>query len=422
VISPIFARAAFAEMTHGAPLPLNPDALLRTKSSHLRGHGHIVIGDIALRVYKHKGRWLYDEREVRQAAQVLANVGVDRSDLVEVDLPAYRSHEEHLAEDEETRDRANWRGQISSWMREEAFLKQPLEQRLRFERSDWEEIGENGLPGGLTWDEFVSTRTASRRTCTIAGTRPLELLTRSADRWWLPRTYAEVLDRWEEVEDELLEQARLCSRCGARGPLWSRWRTTTAVEYVTMCPPCSGAEFTAYTGHLRGVPYRQMRARKLRADDYLCRLCMTSRASVWDHCHEHDLLRGPVCASCNTFEGKGVPSQLIRREEVVEHLLECSRCHDERTLPPRFHAAVVGLHLEAEERHASCPVAPRARQRDTTADGHAFDLYCDRHWTKKWRKEVSAADALALVHAYVDQVLIASTDDDAQGSSASLMP
>jgi hypothetical protein len=217
VISPIFARAAFAEMTHGAPLPLNPDALLRTKSSHLRGHGHIVIGDIALRVYKHKGRWLYDEREVRQAAQVLANVGVDRSDLVEVDLPAYRSHEEHLAEDEETRDRANWRGQISSWMREEAFLKQPLEQRLRFERSDWEEIGENGLPGGLTWDEFVSTRTASRRTCTIAGTRPLELLTRSADRWWLPRTYAEVLDRWEEVEDELLEQARLCSRCGRGG-------------------------------------------------------------------------------------------------------------------------------------------------------------------------------------------------------------
>jgi hypothetical protein len=160
-----------------------------------------------------------------------------------------------------------------------------------------------------------------------------------------------------------------------------------------------------------------MRARKLRADHYLCRLCMTSRASVWDHCHEHDLVRGPVCASCNTFEGKGVPSHLIRREEVVEHLLECSRCHDERTLPSRFHAAVVGLHLEAEERHASCPVAPRARQRDTTAHGHVFDLYCDRHRTKKWRKEVSAVDALALVHAYVDQVLTASTTPDVPASA-----
>ncbi|MEV6497854.1 endonuclease domain-containing protein [Streptomyces prunicolor] len=29
------------------------------------------------------------------------------------------------------------------------------------------------------------------------------------------------------------------------------------------------------------------------------------RASVWDHCHEHGHVRGPVCPSCNTFEGKG---------------------------------------------------------------------------------------------------------------------
>ncbi|WP_226651551.1 endonuclease domain-containing protein [Streptomyces hydrogenans] len=106
-----------------------------------------------------------------------------------------------------------------------------------------------------------------------------------------------------------------------------------------------------------------MRARKLRADDYLCRLCQSSRASVWDHCHGHDLVRGPVCASCNTFEGKGLPELLLRREEVVAHLLECSRCREERTLPPRFHAAVAGLHLEAEARHASCLVQPAVRHR-----------------------------------------------------------
>jgi hypothetical protein len=137
----------------------------------------------------------------------------------------------------------------------------------------------NGLPGGLTCDVFVSTHATARHRSSIAGTLPLELLTRSEGRWWLPRAYSDLLDWWEVVEEKLLEQARLCSRCGARGPRWSGWRTSTKTGYVTMCPPYSGAEFTAYTGHLRGVPYGQMRARKLRADDYLCRLCQSSRAS-----------------------------------------------------------------------------------------------------------------------------------------------
>ncbi|MFE0778107.1 endonuclease domain-containing protein [Streptomyces sp. NPDC058861] len=264
-------------------------------------------------------------------------------------------------------------------------------------------IGENGLPGGLDRVEFVSARTNGRRSVSIAGTLPLRLLTHAEEKWWLPRAYYALLDQAGQVEKNLFARARICSRCGAQGPYLGGWRTPTTSGYVTMCPPCSGAEFTPYTGHLRGVAYGQMRARKLRADDYLCRVCQSSRASVWDHCHEHDPVRSPVCASCNTIEGMGTPEHLLRREEVVAHLLECGRCRSERTLPPRFHAAVAQLHLEAEARHASCPVQLHVRHQDTTQAGHVFDL----HWTKKWRQEVPAVEAHELVRVFVDQVLAA---------------
>ncbi|MFC9337389.1 hypothetical protein ACFT0G_02965 [Streptomyces sp. NPDC057020] len=48
-----------------------------------------------------------------------------------------------------------------------------------------------------------------------------KLFTWSEGRWWLPRTYADLLDRWEALEEKLLERARVCSRCRARGPRWS---------------------------------------------------------------------------------------------------------------------------------------------------------------------------------------------------------
>ncbi|MFE6520849.1 endonuclease domain-containing protein [Streptomyces sp. NPDC057794] len=405
MISPKLACTIFTDDTRDASLPLRPNALLKTMSHHLRWHGHVVVGDVTLRLYKHKGLWQYDERDVRRAARVLTAVTVDHDDLVEVVLPGQRWREESSADDEDARGRVDWRRQIAGWMYHEAWSKERTRDRPYTEPSEWARIGENGLPGGLTWEELVTARNGSGSSSTIAGTYPLGLLTRGEDRWWLPRAYADLLDRWEVVDEELLERARLCSRCGARGPRWGGWRTPTKTGYVTMCPPCSGAEFTAYIGHLRGVPYGQMRVRKLRADDYLCRLCQSSRASVWDHCHGHDLVRGPVCASCNTLEGKGIPELLLRREAVVAHLLECSRCREERTLPLRFCSAVAAFHLAAEARHASCPVQPHVRHQGTTPSGHVFELSCYRHWTKRWRVEVLAAEARELVRVFVDQAL-----------------
>ncbi|MFI1760225.1 endonuclease domain-containing protein [Streptomyces sp. NPDC020571] len=49
------------------------------------------------------------------------------------------------------------------------------------------------------------------------------------------------------------------------------------------------------------------RRRGARADHYLCWLCQQSPAAAWDHCHEHRYFRGPLCGSCNTREGTGMP-------------------------------------------------------------------------------------------------------------------
>ncbi|WP_226652342.1 hypothetical protein [Streptomyces hydrogenans] len=185
-------------------------------SHHLRWHGHVVVGDVALRLYKHKGPWRYDERDVRRAARDLSAVTVDHDDLVEVVLPGQRWREEGRGEDEDTWNRANWRGQIAGWMYHEALSKELARDRPYTERSDWARIGENGLPGELTWEEFVSARADSRLSSTIASTYPLELLTWSEGCWWLPRAYADLLDRWEALEDKLLERAR-CARGAEHG-------------------------------------------------------------------------------------------------------------------------------------------------------------------------------------------------------------
>ncbi|WP_030866587.1 hypothetical protein [Streptomyces sp. NRRL S-37] len=69
------------------------------------------------------------------------------------------------------------------------------ESRPHDEWGDWRVIGGHGLPGGLTWDEFVASSSQARHLRNIAGTRPLQLLARSGSTWLLPRAYTEFLDR-----------------------------------------------------------------------------------------------------------------------------------------------------------------------------------------------------------------------------------
>lgn len=232
------------------------------------------------------------------------------------------------------------------------------------------------------------------------------MLTWSGTAWVLPRAYIELLDRWAQREEELVERARFCSVCGLKGPYWDGWRSSTSQGYVTRCPPCSGAAFRVYAGHLRGVQYDSPRRRRTRADDYLCRLCTRRQAFAWDHCHEHGDIRGPLCGSCNTREGKAAPYYFLQLEENALHLLECRSCLEQQTLPRRFHLDIVRTHLEKTERHGRCRRLPYVREGEHTRGIYRFQLECSGwHAASLWTKDVTASEVTTLVRDFVDTVL-----------------
>lgn len=294
-ISREYARSLFADLTQSATVPLDPDELVHMPD--LRLHGHVFFGDIALRCYKHKARWTYDERDIRRAGHAFAELLLDPGDVVDVQLPPFRDIPER---DPEEWSRPDWRRQLVSWMFSQARHKAQDGRPYEEWNDTWKSVGANGLPGDLTWEEFVAASSKYRHSQNIASTRPLQLLTWSGETWLLPRAYTELLDRWEQREAELLTQARLCS-CGAQGPVWGGWRRNSRTGYVTMCPPCSGASCRPYTSHMRGVLYESPRRRNTRADDYLCRLCKESPAAAWDHCHDHGYVRGPLTELTREF-------------------------------------------------------------------------------------------------------------------------
>ncbi|MER6394079.1 endonuclease domain-containing protein [Streptomyces sp. NPDC001523] len=404
-ISREYARSLFVDLTQNAQVPLDPDELIHMPG--LRQHGHVFFGDIAVRAYKHKARWTYDERDIRAAGRALADLEVRLDDVVDAQLPAYRDIPER---DPEKWDRPDWRRRLVSWMFSRA-RNQLLDQGRHYDEwGSWRDIGANGLPGELTWEEFIaSSRTRYQQN--IAGTRPLQLLTWSGETWLLPRAYSELLDRWEQREEELTARARLCS-CGAQGPYWGGWRRhNPRTGYVTLCPPCAGESRQLYTGHLRGVLYETPRRRNTRADDYLCRFCKESPASAWDHCHGHGYVRGPLCGSCNTREGMGIAYYFLQLEGGALHLLECRGCLEQRTLPPRFHLAVVRAHLERTERHGRCNKQPYAREVEHAHGVHRFQLDCSGwHATGNWTKDVTEAEVATLVRAFVDAALATQED------------
>ncbi|MGC5346963.1 endonuclease domain-containing protein [Streptomyces sp. DT171] len=279
-------------------------------------------------------------------------------------------------------------------------------------------MGDNGLPGGLAWEEFVAASNRYRHTRNMGGTRLLELLTWSGKQWLLPRAYIEFLDRWALREEQLVDQARVCSSCGIKGPYWGGWRSSISTGYVTRCPPCSGAAFRSYAGHLRGVQYDSARRRGTRPDDYLSHLCKERQAAVWDHCHEHGYVRGPLCGSCNNRECKSLPYRFLQ-SGGTQHLLERHSCLEQRTLPPRFRLDVVRTHLEETERHGRCRTQPYAElQQEDPNGGHQFTLTCRWHSPSRWTKDVTASEAAMLVRAFVDAVQ-APEEDPATVSPAS---
>ncbi|WP_165989765.1 hypothetical protein [Streptomyces sp. YIM 98790] len=238
LISPQLARDTLADLTKDCGLPLDAGELIPSRGDFL-DHGHVFIGDVAVRGYKNKGRWKYDDRDIRRAGKALAAVTVDHSDVMEAQVPSRRYFEDRESYDDW--NRADWRRILNYWIYAAARRSRHRDLVPAYGDFDsdfcssWYEIGTHGLPGQLTLEELISSYGA----CTVAATRPFELLTWSGTRWVLPRAYADMLDRWQERDRALAEQARICTGCQQQGSRWA-WRTPTASGYVTLCPACSG--------------------------------------------------------------------------------------------------------------------------------------------------------------------------------------
>ncbi|MEU9291902.1 hypothetical protein AB0D57_46740 [Streptomyces sp. NPDC048275] len=112
-----------------------------------------------MRYYKHKARWTYDERDIRAAGRTFAELDLNLDDVVDVQLPAYRDIPER---DPEEWHRPNWRRRLVSWMVDRARNKLVREERPYEEWGAWRDIGANGLPGNLTWEEFVASSSQAR--------------------------------------------------------------------------------------------------------------------------------------------------------------------------------------------------------------------------------------------------------------------
>src|SRR3954453_20300409 len=133
-ISREYARSLFADLTHNAMVPLDPDELLYMPG--LAQHGHVFFGDIAVRCYKHKARWMYDERDIRRMGQALAELRLDLDDVVDVQLPAFRDKREP-----DDWYRLDWRRQLVSWMFGQARNK--TQEGRPYEEWDdsWQKVG-----------------------------------------------------------------------------------------------------------------------------------------------------------------------------------------------------------------------------------------------------------------------------------------
>ncbi|MEU6060779.1 endonuclease domain-containing protein [Streptomyces sp. NPDC047097] len=302
-LSPKAAHQRLADLTHHTAVPAYLDHVNRYTFAAAT---HVLIGDTAVRGYKHRQQWRFLDRDIQEAGQRFARLGIDPGDLIDagLDVGAPRT----------------WRCRVNGWVfqatHESAF--------------PW---SAGALPRGFTGQQLPDALTRG----TIASTRPLTLMTWSGKAWLIPRAYATMLDRAEEVEAALATHDTVCSGCGV--PAGERWRSSSATGFVVLCPSCAAQTSRPYTGHLRGRRYTKWYAKRSRADVFLCRMCPEPRrAMYWDHCHSHELFRGPLCVRCNNAEaGPG----FIDRPGAVEHLLQCTGCRAQRTLPPHHHGDVV---------------------------------------------------------------------------------
>lgn len=253
---------------------------------------------------------------------------------------------------------------------------------------------------------------ASTALTNIAGIPILKLMDFTEGCWHLPLRWADALDIWQSNRTTLTKDAGVCTVCGRSEPRsqW-RWRQATSTGYETICPPCAHATFPPYDGSLDGQQYKGAQGRRTRPDAYLCSVCGDSRATVWDHCHDHGLVRGPLCAGCNVSEGQG---RLVRpgarppvNAAAVNHLLRCTGCAQDGGVPAR-HLPHLAASRHARSRrpwkHRRCSAIPLVRAETTAAGTIRIMYYCFGHRPRRrrdhhmrWVRELTPAAARRMI-------------------------
>ncbi|MFF3116170.1 endonuclease domain-containing protein [Kitasatospora sp. NPDC057904] len=341
MISQKLAVQCLAEEMRGCPVPMVPEQFQRKRFAE---HDFVFFGHVPVRAHKLANRWQFDESEVRAAGRTIVALPWDPNDLVDP-----RPHSPGKPKPA-TPARTGWREQIRRWADHAGFvmrMKNGCSCGTSFcqRRSDgW------ALPCGLT-PEGLLQRCANH---SIACVLPVPTLVWSHDTWLIPRTVALILDLWEEAETALAAGSHVCGTCGAHSTD-STWHTSTTSGWKVICPACAAAGLRRYRQELAGATYAGVRERGPRAEDFLCAICEPARpAAAWDHCHEHGLIRGPLCGSCNTMEGQG--KEFLARKGSVQHLLNCNGCRTHRTLPPHHRLAALRRHLHLERGLQGCDV------------------------------------------------------------------
>ncbi|CAM5296143.1 endonuclease domain-containing protein [Streptomyces diastaticus] len=303
-------------------IPLIPEQF-RRKDRAL--HDFVLFAHVPVRSYKQAGQWKFMDKDVLSAGRTVAELPWDRKDLVSLKAP------EQEARRLDGFTHAGWRTEIEGVIHRAGAAN-----------------GCHCRPPQAADGQHSSHAAGDcllkhHQRYAIACTLPVRALVWSGTTWMIPRTLAWILDQRDETEYRLHATGQQCGGCGALSSD-SLWRTPTANGWKTVCPACAAANLRPYRRELQGVSYARVRQTGPSPADYLCAMCETSRpATDWDHCHGHDLIRGPLCGSCNTLEGQG--KEFLARPGSLQYLMQCDGCRARRTLPAHHRLAALRRHL-----------------------------------------------------------------------------
>jgi Recombination endonuclease VII len=167
-------------------------------------------------------------------------------------------------------------------------------------------------------------------------------------QWIISSAYAPTVEACRKLQAAIKTERDRCVRCGGIVEDFQTDSIATAHGWEGRCPTCRTAHtgaLIAYIGHLRDIPYSRVRDLRIEpAHTYRCVVC-SQPAAVSDHCHEHDIVRGPLCRHCNLHDGwLGSPFFQGAPQPPIKHATRCETCvqHEPR---PELRARLISLQM-----------------------------------------------------------------------------